>query len=1091
LSDDQELQSALGEEEEASRSAEPTRPRQRRERSRRLVRRHPDIEVARLLVRRGLLLKRDAVDALRTQKKRAKANKPRIPFLRLLVERDALDEEDLHEAQEEIRRNTYICDHCDARAVILAGSQTRAGACPRCGHEISVEPPSDPDAAPAPADLTGSATDPWRPMRAGPGLDKLAPGEVVFERYELRREIGRGAMGVVWLARHRDLDKDVALKVLVPGSEEAREHQVARFRREAAAVQKLRHEGIIAVHDFGTDGDLHYLTMDVVEGGNSLHRVLKRRERPLPLRDRLDALIQVAHAVHHAHERGVVHRDLKPANVLIAPSGRPLVVDFGLAKDEEAEAAELTRTHDRLGTPLFMAPEQIRRGASTVDARADVWALGVMLFVALTGRYPFRSRTVMDLYLRIMREPPDWTGTRYSAPDHGSFRLTESSTESAASGADSVDATRPADSQEQTEISSRAGPDGALPRTLTPERPKLGATPPPFAPPPDLPEGGVPKDLKAIVECALAKDQEDRYASAEELAKDLERYLGGRPIQARRPSLVKRVRGQLYRRRVLIPLAITLAALTLVLGGGIALAIASLSQQAAEEETRAEIALAWEQTGGKGSLEGYADAVAAMGRQLDAHPEHPLALYRRGAARLRLLEVEAAAADLAAAEEGADEALAERVAAERALLHLLEGRPDEAVAAARRAIAAAEPPTAETALRLAHAALIAGDPDALAFADAQCGRRCADGAAPERLVAAWARLAVARGASDEARARLPAPGADEHFELSLVRGALALEAGDLEAAREHLGRGRAAWFYSNYRLEGDVKYFNDLGYRLKKEGDVRRGLLANFAASRLAPFHPSPRYYEGRLWLTGALALDAARSAFEDAYALDPYGAVARDLLLAIHLADPDATGAALAVLERDATLRPDAAEPRLLAAAVHLRTGDLERAEALLGEVDDARAGLARAALVRLRGGAEQYAAELAEGYAPGGPSAELQDAVEVARAYLEAEPARPRQALRLLGDLPADLADVRDTVDRRRAASGWVLAARARAAVAREDEAVAALARAITADPFPPEAVPGALRAAPELAPLGERDDFRALLAELDARAAAAEAP
>src|SRR5690606_23637270 len=151
--------------------------------------------------------------------------------------------------------------------------------------------------------------------------------------------------------------------------------------------------------------------------GGSLHRRLKDTADPPPLRERLGVILEVAHAVQHAHEQGVIHRDLKPANVLLTPEGRAKVADFGLAKDEDAETGELTRTQDRLGTPLFMAPEQIRRGAASVDARADVWALGVMLFACVTGRYPFRSRTVMDLYLRIMKDDPDWTGTKYSAPD--------------------------------------------------------------------------------------------------------------------------------------------------------------------------------------------------------------------------------------------------------------------------------------------------------------------------------------------------------------------------------------------------------------------------------------------------------------------------------------------------------------------------------------------------------------------------------------------------------------------------------------------------------------------------------------------------
>ena len=126
----------------------PPAGKKERRHTRRLARRHPDIEIGRLLVKRGFIEKVDAVECLKLQKLRAKQGKKRVPFLQLLVKRNVLDAKFLDSVQDEIRRHTYLCDYCDARAVILAGSQSRAGACPRCGHEISIETPTNTDLVP-------------------------------------------------------------------------------------------------------------------------------------------------------------------------------------------------------------------------------------------------------------------------------------------------------------------------------------------------------------------------------------------------------------------------------------------------------------------------------------------------------------------------------------------------------------------------------------------------------------------------------------------------------------------------------------------------------------------------------------------------------------------------------------------------------------------------------------------------------------------------------------------------------------------------------------------------------------------------------
>lgn len=1091
--------------------SKPSDARRRRARRReKLTRRHPDIEVARLLVKRGLIAKAPAVEALRTQKARAKGGKPRIPFVQLLVRSRVLDQARIGEAQDEIRRNTYICEACDARAVILAGSQTRAGACPRCGHEISVDPQSDPGAVPA-REFQGTqggdgseATAVWRGPAGLVGNDaarRLVPGQVVFEKYLLHDELGRGAMGVVFRARHIGLNKDVALKVLVP-TDDNREHQVARFRREAAAVQKLRHPGIIAVHDFGGDGDLYYLTMDLVEGGESLHRALKRRDPVAPLRRRLELVAQVGHAVGHAHERGVVHRDLKPANVLINPAGRALVADFGLAKDEDDDGAELTRTHDRLGTPLFMAPEQIRRGASEVDGRADVWALGVMLFVCVTGRYPFRSRTVMDLYLRIMKDEPDWSGTKYSAPDRpGLAQLAPEPSAPPppdAGSLASIDVTKGGSTSldEATEVDAqRVQSDGSLPKTLPLGRPPLPAAPPPFAPPPELDGREVPRDLKRVVECALSKHPEDRYATAEEFALDLERFLADRPVEARSPSLVTRARRALGRRRVIARVALAAIVLAIGLGGLIGV---QAWQRGVERALRVRVDSLWSSTGAMGDYKAFVERLKGEPDLAD----HPEALLCLGVSRARLFDWTDAREPLERAarlaDDAGDEGLAARVAVERAHLALITGDArgalEHALAAVSRSL-----PDARPVLYVGLGALALGPtaPEAdLERAGVIVERAAALPDAPPQLVACAAQLALRRGRLDEARARLPAQAPDEWFDLTLARAAIALAERDLPAAEALFDGVRDQFRFQVLReRDPEVSYYNSQGYGRLMDRELHGALLADDAAAALSPWHAGPLYYAGRLLVGGYADPAAALPYFRRALARDPFHAQAREWAVAIHAAGPRPDlDQALALVQEERDLLPTSPAPSLMEAALQVRAGRCDLAwEALdeaqrRGERGPSLALLRGAALRRAQGAARDDLVRRAAGAtfetpAALGGSLEAALRVEVARADLDA--GDTRLALQVV--LPA--AESERLADRAQD-SARLVAVRALAAVGERAAAVEALRWFIRWQPLrpaPPDLTPEALRAFPELQALRGDPSFQEVVAELELRRAA----
>jgi serine/threonine-protein kinase len=248
-----------------------------------------------------------------------------------------------------------------------------------------------PGAAPA---ISGTRTDaaPTPPPEAGPSWPTL-PG------YEILGELGRGAMGVVYRARHLALKRTVALKMILAGAH-AGPDQLARFRTEAETVARVQHAGIVNIFDIGEHQGLPYLALEYVEGGSLAQRL---QGSPQPARQAAEMMARLAEAVHHAHQRGVLHRDLKPANVLLSADGTPKITDFGLAKQLDAAAGQ-TASGAILGTPSYMAPEQAGGKGRQIGPAADVWGLGAILYELLTGRPPFRAETPLDTLLQVMSD---------------------------------------------------------------------------------------------------------------------------------------------------------------------------------------------------------------------------------------------------------------------------------------------------------------------------------------------------------------------------------------------------------------------------------------------------------------------------------------------------------------------------------------------------------------------------------------------------------------------------------------------------------------------------------------------------------------
>jgi eukaryotic-like serine/threonine-protein kinase len=244
------------------------------------------------------------------------------------------------------------------------------------------------------ADLQARAVASDGPPLASTGSGPVIPG------YTIEGELGRGGMGVVYRAKHLRLNRVVAIKVIDVRSFPT-ELGVRRFLAEAELVATLDHSGIVPVYEVGEYGGWPFFAMRLVDGGSlaqHLSRLLKDQRAAVRL------LVQVARAVHYAHQHGVLHRDLKPANILLDSQGAPVVADFGLAKRLDGSGS-LSCTGTALGTPAYVAPEQVADSKHTTTA-ADVYSLGAILFELLTGRPPFRAGGIFEVLRKLHEERP-------------------------------------------------------------------------------------------------------------------------------------------------------------------------------------------------------------------------------------------------------------------------------------------------------------------------------------------------------------------------------------------------------------------------------------------------------------------------------------------------------------------------------------------------------------------------------------------------------------------------------------------------------------------------------------------------------------
>ncbi|RMG14436.1 MAG: serine/threonine protein kinase [Planctomycetota bacterium] len=367
-----------------------------------------------IAVSQGLVTPADLERALRLQEQLAAQNNP-MRIGEILVRARRLSPEQVRGVLEYQEKWIYKCAVCGRRFNVSVSQQDLSLRCAACGGEllrgcsssIAVEAThaASQDGAPL-APLLPSGSRPTSEERKPPTPeDPAGLVGLTWKGYRVEKVLGKGGMGAVYLATQIALRRKVALKVMLRIGGRAHPGERERFEREAKLLAGLNHPNIVGVINAEWDEDLGWFTMELVEG-QDLKAAL--RSGRFPIGKGAEVVAKCARAMDFAHKKGIIHRDLKPQNIMIeAESGEPKILDFGLAKNVDAEQLEqLTQMGAFLGTPAYMAPEQAGGDPTKIDGRADVYALGAILYEVLTGRPPFTGKKAIQVIRKVLKEDP-------------------------------------------------------------------------------------------------------------------------------------------------------------------------------------------------------------------------------------------------------------------------------------------------------------------------------------------------------------------------------------------------------------------------------------------------------------------------------------------------------------------------------------------------------------------------------------------------------------------------------------------------------------------------------------------------------------
>ena len=354
--------------------------------------------LAERLITTGKMTREELAACLEAQ--RQAGGPGRKPLTQVVVEQGHVTFNELSTVLNPQPQQTLWCPRCQLQVNAQGAVPGACYACQQCHGELQ--------SVPAPPSHAIHET---RPAASASSVDDenvsdevrraLADPSRRIGRYAVLKELGRGGMGVVYRCYDPQLHRNVAIKMILDTNHADSGH-LARFQREARAVAKLQHPGIVALHEVGEDEGHPYLVMDFVEGV-SFDILLQRDE---PSSRRIAELIRdVALALDHAHDTGIIHRDIKPQNIIVDPKGKPQIMDFGLARDSSARQ-QLTQTGQIMGTPAYMAPEQADADVKSHGPWTDIYALGAVLYDALTGHPVFKAPNQAALLKQILLNDP-------------------------------------------------------------------------------------------------------------------------------------------------------------------------------------------------------------------------------------------------------------------------------------------------------------------------------------------------------------------------------------------------------------------------------------------------------------------------------------------------------------------------------------------------------------------------------------------------------------------------------------------------------------------------------------------------------------